>query len=159
MPILAKCISKFPGNTLEFGIGNGSSPLLNLMVDQSLLSFESNKEWYDRMLSGSEGKKLWTKPGHYVNFVPDNNWDWIYSVVDWTKHWSLAFIDHAPGERRIIDIARLADKVDVIIYHDSEEPSYGWKQIDGLFKSKYVYDTFVTNTTVVSNKYDLSTIL
>jgi hypothetical protein len=83
----------------------------------------------------------------------------VYDIVDWNKHWSIAFVDHAPGERRIVDILRLKDKVDVILYHDSEEPSYGWKQLEGHFSSIYDYNMFPVKTTVVSNKYDLKELL
>jgi len=57
------------------------------------------------------------------------------------------------------DILRMKDIVDVILYHDSEEPSYGWKHLKGHFSSVYDYDMFSVKPTVVSNKYDLQAIL
>ena len=159
IPILAKCICKFGGNVIEFGTGMGSSPVMAALVEGELCSFESNQSWHKMMSSGVHGKNLWSKPNHKLHFVPDQNWDVIYDIVDWTKHWSIAFVDHAPGERRIVDILRLKDKVDVILYHDSEEPSYGWKALEGHFKSVYEYDVFPVKTTVVSNKYDLQSVL
>jgi len=159
IPILAKCISKFGGNVLEFGTGMGSSPVLCSMVDGELYSFESNESWYSLMKSGVHGKNLWTKPNHHLHFVPNQNWNFIYDVVDWSKGWSIAFVDHAPGERRIVDIIRMKDMVDVILYHDSEEPSYGWSQLEGHFKYVYDFDVYSVKTTVVSNKYDVLEIL
>lgn len=159
IPILAKCISKFGGNIIEFGTGMGSSPLLCTLVDGEVCSFESNKSWYDMMKSGVHGKNLWKKPNHNLHFIPNMNWDLVYDIVDWNKKWTIAFVDHAPGERRIVDILLLKDKVDVIIFHDTEEPSYGWKKLDGHFNSVYEYDMFNIKTTVVSNKYDLQVIL
>lgn len=155
IPILAKCVHKFGGNVLEFGTGMGSSPLLCTLVDGELCSFESNQSWYEMMKSGTHGKGLWSKSNHVLHFVPNQNWDIIYPIVDWRKQWSIAFIDHAPGERRIVDIIKLKDKVDVILYHDSEEPSYGWSQLQGHFNSVYEFDVYPVRTTVVSNKYDL----
>jgi hypothetical protein len=156
IPILARCVSVFGGNVLEFGTGMGSSPLLCTMVDGELHSFESNPNWFISMTSGAHGKNLWTKPNHHIHKIVYNNWDSVYTTIDWSKHWSIAFIDHAPGERRIVDIYKLKDLVDVIIYHDSEEPSYGWAQLDGVFKWKRDFDLFPVMTTVVSNRVDLS---
>lgn len=159
IPILAKCISKFGGNVIEFGTGMGSSPVMCTLVEGELCSFESNESWYNMMNSGVHGKNLWKKTNHNLHFIPNGNWDAVYDIVDWNKHWSIAFVDHAPGERRIVDILRLKDKVDVILYHDSEEPSYGWKHLEGHFSSVYDYDVFPVKTTVVSNKYDLHSVL
>jgi hypothetical protein len=159
VPILAKCVCKFGGNVLEFGTGMGSSPLLCTLVDGELCSFESNQSWHSMMKSGIHGKNLWTKPNHNLHFIANQNWDSIYDIVDWNKKWSIAFIDHAPGERRIVDIVRLKDLVDVILYHDSEEPSYGWKNLEGHFNSVYEYDVYSVRTTVVSNKYNLQEML
>jgi hypothetical protein len=159
IPILAKCVSKFGGNVLEFGTGMGSSPLLCTLVDGELCSFESNQSWHSMMKSGIHGQKLWTKLNHNLHFIPNQNWDLVYDIVDWNKKWSIAFVDHAPGGRRIVDIVRLKDLVDIILYHDSEEPSYGWKSLDGHFKSVYEFDVYSVRTTVVSNKYELKEIL
>lgn len=144
---------------IEFGTGMGSSPVMCTLVEGELCSFESNKSWYTMMSSGVHGKNLWKKPNHNLHFIPNGNWDAVYDIVDWNKKWSIAFVDHAPGERRIVDILRMKDTVDVILYHDSEEPSYGWKYLEGHFSSIYVYDMFSVTTTVVSNKYDLQAIL
>ena len=163
IPILAKCISIFGGNVLEFGTGMGSSPLLCTMIDGELCSFESNIEWYTKMKEGihenSCSCNLWTKPNHSLHYVKPTDWDSIYDIVDWKKNWSIAFIDHAPAERRVVDIIKLKNLVDVIIYHDSEEPGYGWRNLDGHFNSVYVFDMFPCQTTVLSNKYNLKEIL
>lgn len=159
IPILAKCILKFGGNVLEFGTGIGSSPLLCSLVEGELCSFESNRSWYNSMISGIHGKNLWKNKNHNIYFVENNNWDSVYNIIDKNKNWSIAFIDHAPGERRTTDIIKLKNKVDVILYHDSEEPSYGWDILNGHFKFSFSYDVFKTETTVVSNKYDVNLLL
>lgn len=155
IPILAKCVHVFGGNVLEFGTGMGSSPLLCSLVNGHLCSFESNESWFNMMKSGVHGKNLWSKPNHNLHFVPDQNWDFVYSTVDWNIPWTIAFVDHAPGGRRVVDILKLKNIVDVILYHDSEEPSYGWKTLDGHFNSVYEFDVYSVRTTVVSNKHDL----
>ena len=159
IPILAKCVSRFGGNVLEFGTGMGSSPLLCSIVEEYLCSFESNRLWYDDMISGKHGKHLWKNKKHNIYFIENNNWDSVHEIIDWNKKWNVAFIDHAPGERRIVDIIKLKNKVDVILYHDSEEPSYGWSFLNGHFKYSYCYDTYKTQTMVVSNKYDVGSLL
>lgn len=159
IPILAKCVLKFGGNALEFGTGMGSSPLLCSVVEGDLCSFESNSSWYNNMKSGIHGKNLWSKKNHNLYLIENNNWDVVYNIINWNKKWSIAFVDHAPGERRVVDILKLKNKVDVILYHDSEEPSYGWSRLDGEFKYFYSYDTFTTKTMVISNKYDVASIL
>lgn len=156
IPILAKCVSLFGGNVLEFGIGIGSSPLLCAMVDGELCSFESDKSWLNMMKSGVHAKNLWSKSNHVLHLVQPTEWDSVYGLIDWKKKWSIAFIDHAPGERRVVDIVKLKDLVDVIVYHDSEAPCYGWEALDGHFRWKYVYTSFEVTTTVVSNRIDLS---
>ena len=42
--------------------------------------------------------------------------------------WSVALINHAPGERRVRDIERLMDRCEVVVVHDTEPAAdYGYK--------------------------------
>jgi predicted O-methyltransferase YrrM len=156
MPFLAKIVDKFKGNTLELGTGMGSSIVLNYLCKDFLLySYESNREWYEFMKKLNNGN-LWNGNSHKIFFVENSDigWDSIYETVE-EKSWKVAFIDHAPGERRKKDIRKLKDIAEIILFHDSEQPGYCYEEVIPLFKYKYIYKEFNTYTTAVSNSINL----
>jgi len=104
-----------------------------------LVSADSKKEWLERFLDlKSKNHKL-------------------YHIEDWAKFelidekWDVAFVDHAPGERRKEDIKRFKDNVKYIVVHDSETSSYGYEPVFSEFKYRYDFKRYPTWTTVVSN--------
>lgn len=147
IPVLLKIMEKTKGPVLELGCGFSSTPFLYwLCQDQDRLfkSFDNDKDWIEKV-------------GYPVEFVTD--WDKI--DIDNT-HWSVALVDHRPGDRRIVDIERLKDKADFIILHDSEpevDKFYLYRRIYPLFKYRFDYVKFLPNTTVLSNFIDVKKII
>jgi hypothetical protein len=97
--------SAFP--ILEMGCGDGSTPYLQEYAKKhkkQVISYDYDKEWAAKF--GATHVTDWDSIEHNQ-----------YSVV---------LIDHSPGERRHIDIAKLADKAHYIVIHDSEPAATGY---------------------------------
>ena len=143
LPVLAYFVSKTTGPVLELGSGYYSTPILNLLCkDRLLVTADSNKEWIRRFYS--------LRNYNHAFFEVD---DWSkFDHID--KPWDVAFVDHAPGERRVVDIERLKNNCKYILVHDSETASYGYEPTLSTFKYRYDYRFFRTWTTVVSNFND-----
>lgn len=149
-PLLKLALEKLPtGTMIELGMGYGSTLILaseSYISNRRFLSYENNPEWFKKM----------------TRFQNENNN--LRFVGDWDKvnvePCEILFIDHAPGERRKIDIERFRNEAKVIIIHDTEpeaEYVYGLKEILGSFK--YRYDLHVKgmpSTTAVSEETDIT---
>lgn len=146
---------------IEFGTGNGSTPLLrelyaNNFPDRELISFENDYQWFELMLT-SEYKHQFPHTAfwrnHYLNFM-DN----ILQVNLWKG--CIVFIDCAPGELRKHLISKHSSTAKIIIVHDTEpgaEYVYGLHEILSSFR--YRCDLIVEGgpqTTVVSNLYEFN---
>lgn len=134
------------GMVVEFGIGEESTPFLNAYCaarNRQLESYESNKEWFDKM----QGK--YSHPIHHTI-----NWDFVHLVnVD------VLLIDHAPGERRKTDVYRFSEKAKIIVIHDTEpqaDHGYQFSTIWKYFKYRIDDSNLGTWTTAVSNFVDVT---
>jgi hypothetical protein len=129
----------------EFGAGDGSTSYLRAYCKhhgRHFQSWENNKEWADKC--GSVHVQDWNNEGLF----------WSAGVV---------FIDHAPGEQRIVTIAELAKRNDtsIIVIHDTEEGGagdYKFEKIWHLFKYRLNYNKTGggAGATAVSNTIDLN---
>lgn len=93
---------------LEMGCGEGSTPYLINYCNKNkrkLISYDFDKEWANK-----------------YNAIYVTDWD----SINHNEHYSVILIDHSPGERRHIDIIKLADKCDYMIIHDSEPQATGY---------------------------------
>jgi len=149
IPMLFKIMERTRfGPVLEMGIGVFSTPILHYLCmekERQLVSYDNNISWLQKFQS-------FDNHFHKVNFV--NDWD----EADIVKPWTMALIDHAPGERRKVDIAKIAQHSDYIICHDSEEKMnhlYGYNEIYPLFKYRWEYRDLHPPTVVLSNFYTL----
>lgn len=144
-PALWDALQNTTGKVIELGAGLGSTPLLDqyCVVNKRLFeSHENNKEWLDKF-----DLRL------YTNLYYIENWEEVDIEC------SLLFIDHAPGERRKIDIARADNIAQVIVAHDTEPSAdHGYQMRDVLKTFKYMkdYETPGAWTTVVSNFIDVT---
>ena len=89
---------------------------------------------------------------HEIHLV--NDW----SKIDISQHWSIVLVDHAPGQQRKLEIARVANNADYVVVHDSEPRSdryYHYSEVAHLYKYRYDYDKVYPNTSVFSNFKDL----
>ncbi|CAF2755343.1 unnamed protein product [Rotaria sp. Silwood2] len=147
--LAATILTSGGGPVMELGCGYFSTILLHqiVVVEQKryLLSTDTDRQWlskFDTNMSSS------LHEFRHVNMTSE--WDNIG-----TNHprWSIAFIDHKPGDRRVIDVIRLANITDVVILHDTETSSYNYEIGLVLYQYKYRYKYFPTNTDVLS-KYN-----
>ena len=143
LPVLTYFVSKTTGPVLELGSGFFSTPTLNLLCkDRLLVTADSNKEWIRKFYA--------LKNDNHLFFEVD---DWSkFDYID--KQWDVAFVDHAPGERRVVDIERLKKTSKYVLVHDSEERGYGYEPTLSKFKYRYDYKFFRTWTTIVSDFCD-----
>lgn len=147
IPIVAVIASLTKGPILEMGCGHYSSYMLHEMSRISkrrLVTLDEKADWLDafKSLAGEF---------HQLSFVKD----WAScSLIDETR-WSMVLVDHAPGERRKEDIARLANNADFLVIHDTEEAGYQYEIVLPSFKYRFDYKAVRPWTTVVSNVIDL----
>ena len=144
IPVLIKVIEITNGTVLELGTGISSTPLLHMLCfdkDRKLVSYDNNQKYVDMF-------RKYKSETHKINFV--NDWD----EIDINEHnWSVVFVDHAPGERRVVEIAKFVN-AEFVIVHDTEPKenyTYGFNTIYPLFKYKFDYTKTKTHTTVLSN--------
>lgn len=137
-------------DVLEMGMGDSSTPFLHQYCmdnHRRLLSVDNTEEWTVKFKQFETGQHV----------VSTQNWEtaeWLRTVK---QPWSVALVDHAPGERRIVDIELLKDSAQILVLHDTEEASYGWARIWHLFKYRVQYILEKgANATALSNTIDLS---
>ena len=137
------------GPVLELGCGDFSTPILHAVCSSQkrfLLTAESDGNWQKRFW---DLKRDWHKFQHVKHSS-----DW--NQVGAGRHWSVVFVDHAPGERRVVDIARLRRHADIFVVHDTETASYGYEPVLSTFKYIFVYRRYSTTTTLVSDTIDVA---
>jgi len=138
-PLLYKALKATDGLVCEMGCGHGSTPFLYeycKIYSREFISLESDKDWARKYSS------------IYVA-----NWE-QYEHTDY----DVLLVDHAPGERRHIDIMKLANSAKIIVIHDSEPEATGYMldTIWHLFKFRCDLKTNRAWATAVSNIYDVS---
>ncbi|KKN46756.1 hypothetical protein LCGC14_0669800 [marine sediment metagenome] len=148
-PVLALAASLTTGPVLELGAGDWSTRLLHLMCGahgRRLVTVETEAKWLEKF---EELRTDW----HELHLVGRQEWDGFKLLEQ--IHWGLAFVDHAPGDRRIVEIARLQHRAELVVVHDSEAACYGYEPY--FKKYKYRWDCKIMRpwTTIVSNKVDL----
>lgn len=147
LPILMKLISITDGPILELGCGMYSTSYLHYACygnKRKLVTYEHNPDYFGFL-------KKCENDYHEIHCI--DNWD----SIDLSRHWSIAFVDHAPAERREHEIRRLTH-ADYVVAHDTENSQarkYGYPKILKLFKYRYKMSDFKPHTTVFSNKYDV----
>lgn len=145
IPLLAAVLAVArKGPVLELGSGWSSTLLLNEMCragGRKLRTIDSDMNWL------SQFEKLKSQEHELVHAA-----DWDIAVAD-TLHtdWSVIFIDHAPAERRIVDIEELADRAEFIVVHDTEDPTYNYGPTLAKFKYAFEYRQMLPYTAVFSN--------
>jgi hypothetical protein len=154
-PLLALALSRTVGPVLELGTGYGSTPLIHALTrGRFVLSLDSDKAWLEKF------HRL-AVPRHQFRHVSD--WPSCRMIEDEVDRWSVALVDCAPGEARTPLIARLADRCDIVVAHDSEKDyasgaDYKYEKVTGLFKFVSEYRFLRPYTLALSNtaQIDLS---
>jgi hypothetical protein len=149
LPVLMKIVSMTSGPILELGCGIYSTPFLYWAcypTKRRLVTYEHNPKYYNFV-------NLTKSDFHEVNCI--SNW----GSIDLSESWSVAFVDHESDKKRGEEVKRLIH-ADYVVAHDTEKRRYrrryGYTQILDLFKYHYQYIDVFPNTSVWSNKHDLS---
>jgi len=152
------------GDVLELGCGGGSTPYLHQYCKDTkrrLYSFDTEQTWID------EFKQYESKTHSFHRII--NNW---HIAKDICPKPSVILIDHAPGERRIVDVSRFESDSGIIVCHDTQPKptaaNYHYELIWPNFKykidlkvdmnpEKYKGQTHHrTWASAISNQYDLT---
>lgn len=135
--IMAALASK--GLMVELGAGEYSTPILHELsrfFKRTLITYENDREWLMR----------------FTTFR--NNYHQLFLIEDWDKvephECGLVLIDHAPAERRMVDIKRYADKAQILVVHDTEKTKFYGYDFSG-FKYRFLYERMEKTTTLLSN--------
>lgn len=160
------------GMITEMGLGEGSTPFIAAHVarhDAVRLCADTDSAYFTRYfkyMARQEGGVLsaFCLPGGKsgegrIETRAFDSWD------KWAEFYKMSrpgitLIDHAPGERRTIDLARIADTSMFVIVHDSEKIGAGDYKLEPSFaKYKHRLDDYPNGagTTLVSNFVDVNT--
>ena len=149
LPVLIKVLQISEGPVLELGAGLYSTPVMHWMClgsERRLVTYENEAGTFEMIRR--LGNDL-----HEIKFVED----WNKIPIE-AEHWGVVFVDHAPAERRKIEIAKLSRIADYIVVHDTEaenDTQYEFiKNSFPLFKYKYHYTKYGPHTSVLSNFTD-----
>jgi len=147
LPPLINAVLRTKGIVVELGAGNYSTPILHEICKiqkRVLFTFENDKTWLEKFTD------LKTKRHGIIHI---DNWD---KVTDIVTQCDVALIDHAPPERRIIDIRRLKNIAQIMVIHDVERNrTYHYSEVLPLFKYIKIYKRFRKQTALVSNTVDV----
>ncbi len=146
-PSLCEAIVRTTGPILELGMGNDSTPSLHAVAEacgRVVRSFDHDAAWSERF---SGLRSAHHRIAHFMS------WD---ACPIMSEVWGVVLIDHAPAERRAVDIERLAQRAQVIVVHDSEDPSYGYDRVFGLFAHRSEDRDHRPWTMLLSNRVDVA---
>jgi len=140
------------GPILELGMGSDSSPLLHrLAMDQKrlLISADSDVRWinyYSNYTVNNTLHKL-----KHVAVSSEMGIEWATSGLADQQAWSVVFIDHRPGPRRLYELMLYADRSDIVILHDTEKSLlYKYEKGLALYPYQYRFTKLKTYTDILS---------
>lgn len=147
---LVAAVMATKGIIMEFGMGDYSTTVLHEIAryqDRPLISLEGHKDWLNNFID------LKT-PMHQIHHV--TNWDEVKIPMGV----GVAFVDHAPAERRKVEIERLKDIAQIVVVHDSEKLRYyGYAPVFAKFKYQKEYQRYSKKTMLLSNTIDVGEII
>lgn len=149
-PVLREAILRIPnGIILELGAGDGSTAALHEIAEtgRTVITVENDASWFERFAH------LRSENHHLVRVT---SWTEIEVPFLRALTYGVAFVDHAPAERRVVDIAWLASCARVVVVHDTECPIYNYETIFDRFSHKTTYKVHSPWTSVFSNFVDVS---
>jgi hypothetical protein len=115
------------------------------MPKRELVSYDNQ----DRFVTWAH---VYEEEWHHLHYI--ENWD--DAEID--RPWDVVLVDHSPGERRVVEIRRLANLVKYIVIHDSNARYNNRNHYDTvypLFKQQLNFDGAEPSTTLLSNLVDL----
>ena len=136
---------------LEMGMGEGSTSYLHgycAARGRRLLSVDNNQTWVAAF-------KQFETPTHKILCA-----SWDCNIPSMEPFWSVVLVDHAPAERRHVDVEQLAYKAQFVVLHDTEarSPGYMYDRVFPLFKyrANIVVEAPYADAAVVSNFVDVA---
>ncbi len=63
-----------------------------------------------------------------------------------------------PGERRQKDIVRFTCSAELVVVHDTEQPSYRYEKAMTLYKHRLEFVKYAAHTVILSNYFPLETL-
>jgi len=153
LPLLWLALKNTKGKVVEFGMGNGSTPLLDKECynqKRMFSSWETNSNWFDMMVNKClmETTSLGHTNDYFDEIIEKDN-----------GNIALLFIDCAPGEIRKELISKYSHIAKVIVVHDSEKSSqfcYDLEPTLSKFAFRLDYEPLERpHTTAVSNYINL----
>lgn len=151
LPVLMEVMKRSSGDVLELGPGVFSTPVLHWLCQEkkrNLLTIESDLKWLRFC------RKYYRTDYHKFAYI--ENWDQAKDLIN--KPWDVVLVDHSPSERRVKEIALLANLAKYIVIHDSDarkDSEYHYPSIYSLFKFRYDFTEVEPATTILSNFVDL----
>jgi hypothetical protein len=148
-PILKLLMEEIkPKQILEFGLGNYSTPIL-FSDGATVESIEmQSQEWFDLISIKFKDKTNWTP---YFAMGP-----FEYRKIKLKDRYDLVLVD-GHGDSRWDCVNMMFGKSDVIVAHDTEQPTYNWDKIqekEGYVKITYKklrpYTSVWTNNLILS---------
>jgi len=171
-PLLYLSTQKINACFYEFGMGDGSTPLLKHFCTEGLVSVEKNKDWMDRYIDGYDpisiqvvgiGEFPCFKKNKHLIFDNDTYPLFTLNTIDTVlgnNIQKVVFVDNAPASERLLLIEKIKEDADVIIAHDTEDGAeyvYGLKEVLSTFKYRLDYQPEgKPHTTAVSNSIDVT---
>ena len=171
--LLVRAMAETYGPILEIGGGWYSTPLVSaISVSQRrmALTVETGSFVHDilKPLSTERHKillmegfeftdigKFQAAPGLYVRDYIARQEAYLATLPD--IHWSVVFVDQAPGFLRVPAIQYFSNRADFIITHDTEHVDhYHFEPILSSFQSRFDFILHKPQSVVVSNTKDCS---
>jgi len=137
------------GPIIEFGTGDFSTPILHEICKfqkRKLISYDDHKEWHQNFID---------MKSELHEFQLVTNWNEVPVIKC-----GVVLIDHAPAERRVVDIERFQNHAEILVVHDTDVMHYyGYQPYFDKFKYTWKYERFSKSTTLLSNFIDVSKII
>lgn len=151
LPALLRVVACTSGPVVEFGCGMYSTITLHEVCKASarkLVSLETDHAWYSRF-------EYLAHDGTHHELLHADSYDAFWpNLHDMSP--DVVFIDHGPGERRVVDLSKLRNSRSLIVVHDTECSSYGYEPLLTQFRYRYDYKRLAPWTTVVSDSRGLA---
>lgn len=138
------------GPMLELGVGWYSTPLLHEISEaqqRPLETVDNNMDWLAQFM-------CLNTTAHQLKLI--GWWGGLLSLLN-HKSYGFCFVDQGQPADREYTVRSLLDRVDVFVFHDTEEgPAYGYNRVLPLFEYQWTDKCQQSWTTIASNKTDVS---
>lgn len=172
MAALLTAVLHTTGPVLEMGCGDYSTPLLHALCKPTkrlIVSADCDQNWLNRFRYMENNlhqfiyvdlNKRTIKIKYKKRVIQKVIYDHIekWNAIGTEQRWGVVLIDHDPFDRRAVDIMRLRSNADIIVVHDTQDPSYGYEPVLAQFKYRYTYNQYAVTTTLVSDVVDVATL-